>query len=32
MIDDEQIESNKLAAARGWLADRRPRRSGIEER
>jgi hypothetical protein len=24
MIDDEQIERNKLAAARGWLADPPP--------
>lgn len=25
MIDDEQIERNKLAATRGWLADPPPR-------
>ena len=24
MIDDEQIEGNKLAATRGWLADPPP--------
>lgn len=24
MIDDEQIERNKLAATRGWLADPLP--------
>jgi hypothetical protein len=24
VIDDEQIERNKLAAARGWLADHLP--------
>jgi len=24
MIDDEQIERNKLAATRGWLADHPP--------
>jgi len=25
VIDDEQIDRNKLAAARGWIADTPPR-------
>ena len=30
MIDDQQIERNKLAATRGWLADQPPPSSSPE--